>query len=290
MHTYRRNIAIWFAVLLVAFARPAAATDFVLPLFDDDDTYFEKLLEAALNAADGSHTLKTFKLTIPQTRALRTMADGKGQMNVIYTGHSSDRERSLRQIDIPLTRGLFGYRIFVIQNSDTDVFDGINDLKGLTKHISVGSGTSWPDTTILRLAGFNVKTSTFANLWPMLERGRFQAFPRGLIEVLPDLKRYGSETPGMALTTENSVMLHYPFDVFFYVAPQDAERARVIEQGLNRLYENGEFLRIFKNDPLIADALADAAHHKRQVIELDNPLNSTRIRAIPKRYWHSFSE
>jgi len=284
--------AFFFLALLIAvplaLSPKAEGEDFSLPLYDEDDQYFAILLRAALEAADGDHRLSTSKIPVAQSRVLRSLLDHREGINVLYTGHSTERENLMRQIDIPLSRGLLGYRVFVIRPQSQHLFQGIETLEGLTQRITVGSGTSWPDTTILRAAGFNVKTGSVENLWQMLARNRFIAFPRGMNEVHAELKRYAETKLKEAVATENTVMIYYPYDHFFYVAPEDETRANIIEQGLKRIYENGEFMRIFNSDPAISKSLALAAKYRRKVISLPNPLNSDRINKIPAKYWHSF--
>lgn len=269
-------------------SHPAHAEHFSLPLYDEDDRYFERLLRAALNAADGDHTLETSNIAVAQSRVLRALLDRSSAVNVLYTGHSFERESLLRQIDIPLSRGLLGFRVFVIRQDNAAKFKGIETLDDLASRITVGSGTSWPDTPILRAAGFKVTTGSVENLWQMLARNRFSAFPRGMNEVHAELKRYAARGLEQPVRTEDTIMIAYPFDHFFYVAPDDTVRADIIEQGLKRIYENGEFMRIFEADPAISIALNQARAVQRRVIWLQNPFNSDRINAIPAHYWHRF--
>jgi hypothetical protein len=276
------------AAILFAATKPAFAEEFILPLYDDDDKFFENLLGAALNKADGDHSLRTYNLRLPQSRVMRALLDDQAPVNVLFTGHSIEREGLLRQIDIPLSRGLLGYRVMVINTGDEKKFNNIKTLAELVKKITLGSGTSWPDTVILRAAGFQVKTSTIDNLWPMLAHRRFNALPRGMSEIQAEMQNYPPQLPDADLTTENTLMIGYRFDHFFYLAPNDKTRADIIEQGLKRIYETGEFMRIFESDPAIQKALADQRKHKRKVFMLPNPLNSERVNNIPKKYWHSF--
>jgi len=286
------DTVVLLAFFLVAAIGPdhdAQADDFTLPLFDSSDQYFERLLRAALRAADGDHKVSTNYITISQNRVLRLLLDNRTDINVVYTGHSRERENLLRQIDIPLSRGLLGYRIFLIKQKNQRLFDGIKTLEELANRITVGSGASWPDTTILRAAGFNVKTGSFENLWQMLKRDRFTAFPRGMNEVHADLQLYQQADVPQPVILENSIMIYYPYDHFFYLAPEDERQAKIIEQGLLRLYENGEFMKIFNDDPAISMALKEAKAQKRTTIKMENPLNSERIEKIPARFWHQFT-
>ncbi|MEX0299048.1 MAG: hypothetical protein AB3N28_08245, partial [Kordiimonas sp.] len=280
------------AALIFTCAFSAYADEFILSVDKGDDAYFATLLEAALNAADGEHIFSTYTYdrSIPQSRILRAMLAGDAPVNVLFTGHSIQREQLLKQIDIPLLRGLLGYRLLAIHKDSADHLAPLNTLKELTHNIRLGSGTSWPDTYILRAAGFKIETGTVDNLWRMLHRRRFDALPMGINEIYGELARFKQSTPSSDLMIEQSIMLHYRFDHFFYVAPHDQRRALIIEQGLERLYANGEFMRIFNEAPSIKAAIAEAKKYKRTIIEIENPLNSDRVSAIPSKYWHSFED
>lgn len=284
------NLFAAFWILIATAFAPAHSVDFALPLYDDDDKYFENILRAALKAADGDHTLRTLHVAIPQSRVIRSLLDDRGMINVLYTGHSSERERLMRQIDIPLSRGLLGLRVFVIRADNAHLFGTIETLDQLTGQITVGSGVGWPDTPILRAAGFDVKTGSVHNLWQMLAHNRFVAYPRGMNEVLAELKRYARTTLQVPMVSENTIMIAYRFDHFFYVGPEDETRAHIIRQGLDRIYESGEFLKIFYSDPAVEDALNDARQHNRKIYYLPNPLNSDRVRQIPEKYWIPLEE
>ncbi len=277
-----------FCILTPAVPK-VQAEEFVLAQQPGDD-YFKQILEAALAAADGMHTLKThvFSKDIPQSRILRSLEGSRHTpINIHFSGHSAKREQSLRQIDIPLTRGLYGYRSFIICTTDQDKFTGIKTLVQLTKRISMGSGTGWPDTKILRDAGFRVKTGNIANLWVLLGRKQFIAFPRSIYEIYADLENAPHHITSKPLSIEQTIMLHYPFDLFFYLAPDDSLRADIIQQGLDRLYKSGKFMEIFLGHPTVQTALKEAKKHKRHIFELENTLSTDRLRAIPARYWHN---
>jgi hypothetical protein len=284
------RVTIVFLCILYSFSCVKAA-DFVITL-NDDHNYFWRITRAALDAADGDHALShhVFQSDIPQTRLLRSLVDNTAPFHVTFTGHQIGREELLHQIDIPLTRGLFGYRVFVIRRTDANKFQNVNTLDDLVHKISLGSGASWPDTAILRSAGFSVKTGSTVTLWSMLEHGRFEAFPRSIYEVGFELKDRNYMAGDAPLMVEQSVMLFYPFDLFFYLAPTDTVRADILTQGLHRIYENGEFMRIFNSEETVTAAMAIAEAHKRKVFKIANPLGSERVQNIPERYWQQFPQ
>ncbi|MFC3052786.1 hypothetical protein [Kordiimonas pumila] len=287
---YVRLLVIRVFLLLLCFPGSLFAEEFILRLGDDE--YFPTLLEAALKEADGDHTLTTYRFPeqIPQQRAFRSLKKENGIINVLYTGHSIEREQSYAQVDIPLTRGLLGYRMMVLKDENLHLLKNISSLDDIIQNIDVGSGTYWPDTKILKAAGFKVFTGDHPYLWPMLMYGRFTAFPRGLSEVSVELDMLKDDPLAERLVIEKNILLYYKFDHFFYLAKDDTVRAAIIEQGLKRLYENGKFMEIFMKAGFYKEAQKLVGDHPKHVFELANPLLSEKVQAIPDQYWHNFHD
>ncbi|MEX0299047.1 MAG: hypothetical protein AB3N28_08240 [Kordiimonas sp.] len=275
---------------LQCFEKNVLAEEFIFA-HQPGDNYFHQILEAAIEAADGTHTVTKhyFTFDIPQSRILRSLEDNANSpINVHFSGHSIEREKSLLQIDVPLTRGLYGYRMFIIRAEDQQKFEGISTLSSLTQKITVGSGTSWPDTKILKDAGFTVKTGSRSDLWVLLGRKRFTGFPRSIYEIYTDIANPPAHLASTPLAIERSIMLHYPFDLFFYLAPNDTLRGDILKQGLERIYNNGKFMEIFLESPSAQEALHDIEKFRPQIFRIQNTLSTERLEAIPERYWHSF--
>lgn len=276
---------------LLVVTGPLKADEFVIAHRHSDYDYFITLLDAALKAADGDHTLEIYAPPqfVPQNRALRALSDETAPGNIQFTGHTIERERSLIQIDVPLTKGLFGYRVLLVRDEDRDNLRSIQSVDELRQVIHVGSASSWPDTLILEHAGFQVTKGTYINLWRMMLRGRFDAFPRSIYEARPELERHGIVGDNVFPVIDDTLMLHYKFDLFFYVAKDDRRRAAILQQGLDRLIQTGEFDRIFYGDAAIKRALSEVTSFNRRIFELENPFLSDRIKNLPDKYWHSFN-
>ena len=282
------------SILALAFLTAGGhlnADEFVVSHRHSDYDYFIKLLDAALKAADGEHTLKIHSPSqfVPQNRALRSLSDQTTPGNIQFTGHSVEREQTFAQVDVPLTKGLFGYRVLLVREEDQEKLRSIRTLEELKRTVHMGSATSWPDTLILEHAGFQVIKGTYNNLWRMLLRKRFDAFPRSIYEARPELERHSDMSDSVFPVIDTSLLLHYKFDLFFYVAKNDTRRASIVRQGLERLIESGEFDRIFYGDTLIQGALNEVKASNRHAIELENPFLSDRIKNLPAKYWHSFN-
>jgi len=243
------------------------------------------VIQMALDHADGRHRLTLIELpNVPQARIL-AMLDRNVDVNTFITGYAREREKRFFQVDIPITRGLLGHRVFMVHQRHENFFQSVKTQADL-QSIKMGSGIGWMDTRVLLNAGFDVVTSTYQNLWGMLENGRFEAFNRGVAEVPLEWTRI--KKAGKPLTLEPHVMVSYPFDAFIYVTRENPALYHVLKQGLIRAYETGAFLEYFRTHPSIRAMKDSVQPEKRHHIRLENPFLSPRIRKIAPSYWHKF--
>lgn len=252
------------------------------------DSYRIGLLRLALEHAPGDHTFDTADFDVNRGRAIRAFASGTAAFNVIDSGNSRERESRLTLVPVPLTRGFLGKRLLVIKQTSAHMFDGIDTLEGLRGRITFGSSPAWPDTRILRNAGLQVITGEKDQLYSMLARDRFIAYPRSMQEVALEIEFNNARVGAAPLMIEPTVMLSYRFDSFFYTGPGDTVRAQILEKGLRAAYETGAFEAYFYGHPTVQLGLSELERNKRRVIVLENPDLSDRIKGIPARYWHSF--
>ena len=290
-------MAVFWRILFVSFLMLASiammtkttrAETFRLAILHGDVDIFDYeigVIRMALEYADGDHDLELVLLPrTPQERLLLLMEEG-GEINVFFTGHSRERERKFLQVDFPLTRGLLGNRIFITRPDvlpELRQVQTLNDLRAFT----VGSGTDWPDTSIFKANGFNVVPSTYANLWGMLEKDRFDIFNRGIHEAFIEIAQQRAN--GRDLVIDQSVQVVYPFDYFLYLNRNDTKRHSILTQGLLRAHENGAFDAYFFDHPMIRRVLRDSQTTKRKRFFIENPSMPERLVNLPSEYWLVF--
>jgi hypothetical protein len=278
-------------LVLLFLTVPARADHFSIAIASDDDLYVGDLLKLALEKAGGNHTLEIIRgEPITQTRALRALEDGRADYNVIYSAYTANRARKLILVEFPLTRGLLGYRVLAIRGDKPGRLATDAPYGQLRSNICFGSGRDWPDTTIMRKAGLCVVTATDESLWRMLIRGRFDALPRGLIEVASELERERDRDPDVDLTLDPHVMLTYRQDLFFYLSRKNAARAAIIQTGLQAAHADGSYDRYFYNLPAIRTALEILQQSDRVTFYLRAPTESASLQKIPDAYWYDFQD
>lgn len=266
-----------------------SAEHFRLAIANDDDQYIGNILELALTEADGHHTVELIdRVILAQNRALRSLTDEKARYDVHYSGYDPDREQELTMVPFPITLGMLGHRLLAVREEDQNLFAGVQTLDGLRKVAILGSGIDWPDTTVLKSAGLTVATASDNNLWPMLARGRFNAYPRGINEIIPEIESHGSGQHDTGLIIDPHIMLVYRYDHFFFLARDNTHKAAIIEQGMKRALANGKLHHLLDSEPQLHTIMEELRTHPRRIIRLENPNLSDRVRALPPTYWRTY--
>lgn len=272
-------------ILMIVIPAPAAAELFRIGLLHGDAEIFDyelSVLRLALANAPGNHQLEIVPMPdATQERIFSYLDSPNPPINVFFSGYSPHRERQLLQVNIPLTRGLLGYRLLVVKNSRLASLSDIQDLPSLQRH-RIGSGLGWSDNDILRANNLELVTSRYSNLWRMLDAERFEVFHRGIQEVFTELAK-----PEHAhLSILPGVMLQFRFDYFFYVSHTQPHLHEILRQGLLNAYDNGAFMANFEAHPAIRAALDMAELEERKTIPLALPETYRSLDAIPTRFWH----
>jgi len=243
------------------------------------DAYAIGALEVALEEMPGDYSLKVTQEPINQTRAIEFLETD--QMDVMWLASTREYEEQLRPIRFPLLKGLLGHRVFIINPESQSKFDRVDSFQDL-KRLSFGQGAGWPDIEILRSGGLEViTTSKYRNLFFMVEGGRFDGFPRGLLEPWTEINNF----PELGLTVEDNIVLIYRLPFYFFVRPDDSQLADDLKQGLDRALAKGRFDQYFYNYPLVKEALNQSNLAQRQAFHLDNPLLTAETPVDREDYW-----
>lgn len=204
-----------------------------------------------------------------------------GIYNIFITMTSKEREEKLLPIRIPVYKGMYGYRIFLIRKGDQKLFDNIKNEKQL-KELWLGQGSDWPDYKILEYNGYKVVGShSWLTLYGMLINKRFDYFPRGIHEPWKEI----DANKDKELEVEKKFVLHYPAPGYIFVSKKDKKLAKRLEEGLEIAIKDGSFDKLFYNHPDIKNVLKKANIKKRIVFELTNPLLSPKTPIDKKSLW-----
>ncbi|TBR37574.1 diguanylate cyclase [Marinomonas agarivorans] len=267
-------------VLLILCSFNAVAENLRVKKVDgQNDQLIFSVLELAMSKADNN---AIFVQGNEAFNSVRASAEVEAKnLDVFWSGASPNYDANFLAVRIPVLKGLLGHRIFIIRAEDENKFAQINSFSDLTK-FDAGQGTFWGDTKILKNAQIpTVTTIKYGNLFPMLEGGRFDYFPRAVHEPWVEVK----SRPELNLVVEKNTMLIYPFAMYFYVHKDNQQLHDKIYKGFEMAINDGSFDELFFNNPMIKDVLSLANLSQRKVIRVDNPFMHPDTPNDRKEFW-----
>jgi hypothetical protein len=233
--------------------------------YEQRDSYVLALLQLALNKAGSPLKISPSTHSMAQNRAFAELTLHRN-VDVVWAMTSSEREAQLLPVRISIDKGLMGWRVALLAKQHGQLLQNIHSLADLQK-LQAGQGHDWPDRTILADNGLPVQaSSSYEGLFHMLAAGRFDYFPRSLLEVAPEAESYQQ----LGLQIDPYLILHYPATSYFFVAPDDHELAQTLRLGLERALADGSFDQLFYQH--YGAALRQLKLSQRRILELKNPL------------------
>lgn len=283
-------------LLFLGFIPPASALPPVLkiPTPQPDSLvaqdYYKQLLRLALIAGAAGRPVPELQETssMEQGRAFYELNRGT-LVDVYWMGTNIEREQQLRAIRIPLDRGLMGYRRFIIRSDRQFIFDSITHHDQLKKYLGC-QGLDWPDVDIMRAADLRVtEVPVLEGLYQQVVAKRCDYFPRGYFEAEPELMQRHKTYP--TLMRYDSLVLHYPFTIYFFVKRNNEELATWIEQGLEKMIDDGALLNYMVGHPLTAHVFPlSKTTPPKHTIHIANPYLPADTDFTDERYWFQASD
>jgi len=254
------------------------AKDVVMSGFKRTD-YFTKSLSLALSyAPQKKYQIKFINYDVPKLRALKLITNHEG-IDVTSAGATVSGKDMVNPIKIPLLKGLLGWRVPLILKKNKDLF--------LTKKTEVefkkliaGQLYTWSDTKILESNGITVvKGSQYLGLFTMLEKERFDYFPRSMLEVENEYQKFKHK----GITIDANIILHYPTAYYFYVSKDNVELHTDIKNGLESAIADGSFNKLFNQ--YFEKTITNINLHKRRLYRLENPELPNDVPVNRKELW-----
>jgi hypothetical protein len=207
----------------------------------------------------------------------------RGELDVMYAGTTIEMEEQLKPIRFPITRGLIGRRIFIINQRYQGDYDQIKDIEDLKKYSGILS-FGWPEKEIFEAVGLNQEEQVYADIFGSLNSGSRYYFSRGVLEAYSELLDKKESMPN--LIVEENILLKYKSAVLFFINPNNKALADALHAGFKKGYEDGSYEQFLYNHPLIKSSFEKAKVDKRLEIDIPNPFFPEKSTAIPNQYWH----
>lgn len=290
-----RFAAIFSCVLIVSvfgYDVKAYALDTIIlnPLRSENDRrgeYRLKIIESVLERTIdryGPYEIQTHKDKMSRKRALVELV--KGTLTVMGVPTKPEWEEKAIPIRIPVQKGLAGYKLLLINESNQDLFSKIKDQEGLMK-FQYGGGEQWSITLNMRKLGFKIQSGNdYEGLFRMLVKGRFDFFPRGVNEIFNEYDDRKDNLPGIII--EKSLALYIPQPNYFFVSPTTPKIAKRLEEGLLSIIADGTFDKMFKE--YFGEFIRRANLDNRRIIYLENLTLSDKTPLNQPQLWYQPSK
>lgn len=231
--------------------------------FDKRTGYPLQLLRLAFSHSD---QLKDFELTpsemaVPRGRSLKLLKNGIG-VDVFWGISTEQRRKNLQEVDFDIYKGLFGYRLLLVQVDRLAEFAAAN--RSVLKNKVAGLSPDWPDYRILERNGFAVQgTSSYASLFKLLQLGRVDYLPRSVFEVWSELEHM----LGSGITVSPNIAIHYTIKFNFYFSKENDDLASALEAALKDLTKDGSFDAVF--ELVWSDVLKKSSLKSKVIVQLE---------------------
>lgn len=275
-------LGLWLIVSATATSH-ATTIRYIAPVEGDDEAkdYYSNVLSLVcdkIREQYGSCSLMPERLPMGQQRQLMSL--NKGVLDIMWTVTTAQREEDFRAIRVPLTMGLIGYRVAVLNRYSVKSVKPTSTTADLKKLLHV-QGYGWPDATILQSNGFNVRTTDWYNsLYSALSDGQYDALLRGVLEVVAEVETYNEN-----VEVDQHHLIHYPSAMYFFVAKNNVELATKIENALYGLIRERGMESILMEFAPHSHAIAALHLSGRKVHRLDNPLFPSNTDTKDAKLW-----
>ena len=250
---------------------------------DVSHDYYSKLLNMALEVTEQQYeptSVLIAPLNISQGRSFKLLK-GSGRLDVEFAGTNINRENNHHVVRVPLTMGLLGTRLLVINKDCKSEFDAIEQPQQL-QQMKACQGAHWPDSDILEGNGYTVvRSPKFEHMWRMLEHGKCDYFPRALIEGYGEVERFGADK----FMAYDHILLSYRFPMYFFFADNMPHMAKRVEEGLQILLSSGALQDFLTNHPVTSAAFPLEKYQNSIKFDLHNPDLSPETEQLDAKFW-----
>jgi len=251
--------------------------------FDASHSYFVGLIKLAYQKNNREVNL-VFTPYMSQKRALQELKSGR-QIDIDWAGVDAVRASKLTMVNVPLIKGLLGFRVFMTHQDNLSKLENVSTLSDLKKLI-LCQGSHWPDTNIMLASGLTVLPNPiYENMFAQTYIKRCDAFPRGINEAMSEYQSRKAVMPELALYQD--LILYYPFPMYFFTANENNQLATFLQIGLEKAIDDGSFEDYIKSHPTTEHLFPIDKWNKARLIKLKNPFLPENFDTKNPRYWIS---
>ena len=230
-----------------------------------------ELLQAILIETEvqyGEFKLNSDNTDYPDAEDEGNIFDNGTDILVTVAGNLKFSHKPKIMISQPLAKGLLGYRLLMVNDSDLAKFNSLASASTL-QSLSIGIPETWADAELFRKNQYHVvEKGSFDTLFQLLKNGEFDYTALGANEIEEEYNQ--RVIPIGDISIEPSIVLYYPFPLVFYINAENTALAERVNQGLAAIIANGEYDSLFNKHH--GDIVARLNLKNRKIFTLDNPI------------------
>jgi hypothetical protein len=180
---------------------------------------------------------------------------------------SKERIKDYIEVPVPLSRGMLGLRVCLINAEDKALFKAVRNLSDFKKFgIKFIVGSEWTDREIFLYNGLDIiEAQKYEDLFRLTLVNKKVCFSRSLNEITNET----SMAKAFDLSVEDQILFQYDLPMYVYVTKSRPELAKRIEEGLRIHISEFSYFQHFWNR--FADVFQLFKVKKRKLIKLEMP-------------------
>ncbi|UDF35825.1 UNVERIFIED_ORG: hypothetical protein LHJ69_01795 [Shinella sp. XGS7] len=241
-------------------------------------TYELAVLQLLLDKTVSSHGPYRLEGSVPMSQNRAFLQLAAGEVDLISSMTSRERETQGLPVRVCLYRGLLGVRLPLVLQSRLAEIDALGAARA-PRELHNGQVADWPDTAVLTHNGWLVerlpRLGQFAEL---LRRRRLDLVSLGALEAYP----IAETRPHVAVGERWAIA--YPSAFYFFVGHARPELAERLRAGWDKALSDGSFEALFEQR--LGAQLRRARLEQRQWWLLENPDLPAATPLGEVRLWH----
>lgn len=225
-----------------------------------------KLLKNLFEKA-GRPELSKNLVMVPEINLIRSFEElKKGRLDIaILTSHNKHNQaEGIYPVFYPIRKGILGYRVFLVNSNNTNLLKTVNTLESLKKY-SFGFSSTWADFGIYKHNRFKIiDFFNYDSSFKMLEKKRFQLFPRSVLEVSDELD---VRKKSFDIAIDRHILLHYPVADMYYTNNKDLKD--ILDKGFKLMDRDGSWNELLKT--YYSEELQNLKLKERKLIKISTP-------------------
>lgn len=266
MHLLLR-FSLLLCVLLAARFSHAETITLKIPVIREIPTahlYYQELLTKSL--MEMGHQAHVETIAVPHLRAKEYLKQGRISLIWMLASKQRDEGALLRPVEVDLTGGLAGTRIFLIPQATQYRFDSIRSLSDFrASGLSGVFGRDWFDADVWAYneLPFVVQDGNWEVIYEKIGNSRIDYFSRSVLEIVNEAQ----VRPYLAI--EKNLIFQYERDFRFYLSNEAGRLYGIIDKALRRAQATGLMDGLIRK--YWARDLDTIDYRNRRFIKLETP-------------------